>query len=66
MDGQRARYELWLARGDASYVLDWLRQTDAPENILRLQERTVEMLGGYLGHGERTKTDDYAAEAIGL
>lgn len=38
---------------DASYVLDWLRQADAPVNIIRLQERVVEKLGGYVGPEQR-------------
>lgn len=39
----------FIAQGHASYVLDWLRQTEAPDNIIRLQEAVVEQLGGYLG-----------------
>jgi hypothetical protein len=42
-----------VARVDASYVLDWLRQTNAPANIIGLQERIVESLGGYVGFPER-------------
>jgi hypothetical protein len=38
----------FIAQGHASYVLDWLRQTEAPSNIIRLQEAVVEQLGGYL------------------
>jgi hypothetical protein len=40
---------------DGSYVLDWLRETNAPTNIIDLQERIVEGLGGYVGFTERTK-----------
>lgn len=36
-------------RRDASYVLDWLRQTNAPSNIVALQERVTESLGGFVG-----------------
>jgi len=42
-----------IARIDASYVLDWLRQTDAPESIIVLQERVAEALGGFVGFQER-------------
>jgi hypothetical protein len=31
---------------DASYVLDWLRARESPENIIGLQERVVRTLGG--------------------
>lgn len=34
------------ALAHASYVLDWLRATDAPRNVVALQTKTVEMLGG--------------------
>jgi len=34
------------ARDDADYVLRWLRQSGAPENIVRLQLRALESLGG--------------------
>lgn len=46
----------FFAQGDASYVLDWLRQTEAPSNIIRLQEYAVEQLGGYLGAVARITT----------
>ena len=42
-----------VARRDASYVLDWLRQTNAPKNISGLQECVVEALSGYVGPNER-------------
>lgn len=42
-----------VARWHASYVLDWLRQTHAPDNIVRLQEQIVGALGGYVGPFER-------------
>jgi hypothetical protein len=45
-------------RCDASYVLDWLRQTDAPENIVALQERVVAALGGFVGFPERMRLPD--------
>lgn len=41
------------ARRDASYVLDWLRSTRAPKNIIELQERAVAALGGYADAKER-------------
>jgi hypothetical protein len=44
-----------LERRDASYVLDWLRAINAPANIIGLQERVVEALGGYVGFPERTR-----------
>ena len=34
------------ARDDVDYVLRWLRQTNAPENIVGLQLRALETLGG--------------------
>jgi hypothetical protein len=43
-----------VSRADASYVLDWLRQTKAPANIVALQEQAVDALGGYVGPVERT------------
>jgi hypothetical protein len=42
-----------VAQIDASYVLDWLRQTDAPPDILALQERVCEALGGFVSFPER-------------
>lgn len=41
------------AQVDGSFVLDWLRQAGAPENLVGLQERVVEGLGGYVGPAER-------------
>ena len=35
-----------VARDDVDYVLRWLRQTGAPENIVGLQLRALETLGG--------------------
>ena len=45
-----------VEQADASYVLDWLRQTEAPSNIIALQERVVAALGGYVGPDERVVT----------
>lgn len=42
-------------RIDASYVLDWLKQTDAPENIVALQEKVVEAAGGYISGADRVR-----------
>lgn len=42
-----------IARFHASYVLDWLRRADAPENIIGLQECVVIALGGYASPDER-------------
>jgi hypothetical protein len=33
-----------VAQADADYVLRWLEQTDAPENIRKLQRRAVDTL----------------------
>src|SRR4029077_17260016 len=44
-----------IAQIDASYVLDWLRQTDAPQNIIALQERICEALGGFVSFPERAR-----------
>jgi len=54
-EAMRAHRRGKLAQVDASYVLDWLRQTDAPENIIRMQRRIVVELGGYLGFRDRTR-----------
>lgn len=42
-----------MARLSASYVLDWLRQTNAPGNVIALQTSVVEALGGYASFEER-------------
>ena len=34
-----------VSYADAKYVLDWLRQTNAPPNIIALQERATAYLG---------------------
>jgi predicted phage gp36 major capsid-like protein len=41
---------------DASYVLDWLKQTGAPENIVALQEKVVEAAGGYISGADRVRS----------
>lgn len=43
-----------IAQVDASFVLDWLRQVDAPDAIISLQERLIAELGGYVGRTRRT------------
>jgi hypothetical protein len=50
------------AQGDASYVLDWLKQTHANETIIKLQERVVEAVGGYVGPLQRV--DPQSAQAL--
>jgi len=47
---QQARAGLFpLARQDADYVLEWLRQTNATSIIVALQERVLVALGGPRG-----------------
>ena len=53
-----------VARRDASYVLDWLRQTNAPKNISGLQECVVEALSGYVGPNERIRGASCGLRAI--
>jgi len=34
-----------IASADADYVLRWLKQTKAPQNIIALQERVLKSIG---------------------
>lgn len=45
------------ARADASYVLDWLRQSGAPLPVVMIQRRVVESLGGYVGLEQRVSAE---------
>ena len=40
------RDRLMFALADLEYVLTWLRQSEAPENIILLQERAADLIVG--------------------